>query len=703
MKKSSLLILSVCVLGFIPLNAQTKKTAKKPLVVAKTEVVAAPVVAEVKQEPTKAEEPKVVAEEPKAEEKKSGLGGFFKKMKDKVSSAVKSDEKTESKTDDSKKSEVATSSKKEEPIKKKGSSKKSGNFTTVWETQFENKAERIAMVSWDGTIVIGTDDNSASAIDGDGKPLWDGDYKKMTTNKTNKCEKQFAVFKDGGGYLFLFDSRTLGKDRVACLNMKTGKELWNSEEYQDLIPKGKNEDNSFADDGELETVKFIFELNAFLISQRNSVILVNADNGNKIWETTRFKGGIGKYIYSAEKNEIIMINFKPTALGALFSGFKNQLVRINAANGDIVWDVTFRGTIEKELVTRRAIVEMWLKKDKLFLNINGLMVFDYESGKELWQATFETDVEQSSGSSLFGGKKRTKIYRTIADPIYTDDAVYLVMLGNRDKTKYVQKHEINTGKLLWTSEKITGALAIPNVYKAGNKIMVQIGGKVQVQELRYEEATNATASAISGLGGFGGGGSAKQWVPYMFSDYRAQKNGVLALDDATGATSWRSERFDKRITDLIINEDKTVFVGDGDEFYGYDVATGNQLFDVKHNDAKVGKATDVIDFDDKVVVISEKGLAAYFKKDGKRVYATEKLRGIDGWYKIKDNFFLRDQRNSKNIIHGINMETGETKGSVQSKGKGGNPQFGDGIDITKDGEYIFAFKGKKVEKIKVNN
>ena len=605
------------------------------------------------------------------------------------------------KTDETTKTETTTST---EPAKKKGSAKKSGNFSTVWEAQFENKSDRIAMVSWDGTIVIGTDENSASALNGDGKPLWDGDYKKMTTNKTNKCEKQFAVFKDGGGYLFLFDSRTMGKDRVACLDMATGKELWNSEEYQDLVPKGKNEDNSFADDGELETVKFIFELNAFLISQRNSVILVNADSGAKIWETTRFKGGIGKYIYSAEKNEIVMINFKPTALGALFSGFKNQLVRINAANGDIVWETTFRGTIEKELVTRRSIVEMWLKKDKLFLNINGLMVFDYANGKEIWAATFETDVESTNGgNSLFGGKKRTKIYRTIADPIYTDNAVYLVMLGNRDKTKYIEKHDINSGKLLWTSEKITGALAIPNVYKAGNKIMVQIGGKVQVQELRYEEASNATASAISGLGGFGGGGAAKQWVPYIYSDYRAQKNGVLALDDATGTTSWRSERFDKRITDLIINEDKTVFVGDGDEFYGYDVATGNQLFDVKHNDAKVGKATDVIDFDDKVVVVSEKGLAAYFKKDGSRAYATEKLRGIDGWYKINGNFFLRDQRNSKNIIHGINMETGETKGSVQSKGKGGNPQFGDGIDITKDGEYIFAFKGKKVEKIKVNN
>ena len=49
------------------------------------------------------------------------------------------------------------------------------------------------------------------------------------------------------------------------------------------------------------------------------------------------------------------------------------------------------------------------------------------------------------------------------------------------------------------------------------------------------------------------------------------------------------------------------------------------------------------------------------------------------------------------------MTNGETKGSVQSKGKGGNPTYGDGIDITADGEFIIAFKGKKVEKIKVNN
>ena len=567
--------------------------------------------------------------------------------------------------------------------------KKTGSFSTVWESEFDNKATRLAVVNSNGELIVGTDDNSSSVLDKDGKPIWNGDYKKITTNSTNKSELQYTIFTENGGYLFLFDQRKLGTDRVACIDIKSGKELWNSEAYQDLIPKGTKAEEGL-DQGELETVKYIFELDAFLISQRASVILVKAKNGEKIWETNRFKGGVGKYIYDAKRNEIIMVNFKPTALGALFAGFKNQLVKINATNGDVVWDATFRGTVEKELVTRRAIIDLWIKGDKLFMYLDGIQAYNINNGQKLWEAIYENDMQGANGG-MFSGGKRSKIYRTLAQPLFTDDAVYIVILGTRDRTKYVEKHDLESGKLLWASEKITGALCMPNIYKTGDKIMVQVGGKVQVQEYRLETTS------------YGMGSTVKEWVPYIFWDYKAQKNSLLSLDDATGKTAWRSEKFDKRITDLIIDSDKTVFVGDGDEFYGYDIASGKQLFDVKHNDAKVGKATDVIDFGDKVVVLSEKGLASYHKKDGSRVYATEKIKGVDFFYHIGDNYFLRDQRDSKNIIYGIDMTNGETKGSVQSKGKGGSPQYGDGIDITKDGEYIFAFKGRKVEKIKVNN
>ncbi|RZK57578.1 MAG: hypothetical protein EOO91_09880, partial [Pedobacter sp.] len=512
----------------------------------------------------------------------------------------------------------------------------------------------------------------------EGKEIWSGDYKKITTNKTNSSEFQYYIHDKNGGYLFLFDRKTLGKDRIAVLDIANGKELWNSENYQNLLPKEANEDT------EIETVKYLSELDAFLITQKDALNMVDAKTGRKIWETKRFSGSVGKYRYDQATNAIIMFNYKPTLLAALFSGFKNQLIKINAATGEILWETDFRGTVEKELVTRKAVADLSIQGNRLYFWLDGLQVYDLSNGKKLWEVTYENDMRKSGGGLLGGGEKA--IYRTLADPIFTADAVYLVVFGNQDKTKYVEKHDITSGKLIWQSEKITGALSMPNIYKAKGKIIVQVGGKVQIQQIKRKRTANGVEIEYN-----------------VFYDYIAQKNGILALDDATGKTAWRSEKFDKRITDMIVDHDQTVFVGDGDEFYAYDIETGKQLFDVKHNDAKVGKANDVIDYGDNVVVISEKGLASYKKSDGKRTYSTEKLSGVDYFYKLADNYFLRDQKNSKNTIYGVDLETGIIKGSVTSKGKGGSPLYGAGIDITEDGEFIFAFKGKKIEKIKVNN
>lgn len=563
---------------------------------------------------------------------------------------------------------------KDAPKSKTG--KKAGSFKTVWESEFANKADRLAMVNQNGNYILGTDDNSATVLNEDGKQIWEGDYKKITTNKTNSSEFQYFIQSVDGGYLFLFDARKMGADRLAVINVKTGKEMWNSENYQNLLSK---------DGGPVETVTYINELDAFMIAQKDGINMVKAKTGEKIWETKLFKGSVGKYVYDQGKNQIIMLNFKPTALSALFSGFKNQLVRINATNGEIIWDATFRGTIEKKLITREPIVDLKIVGNKVFLWLDGIQCFNLDNGQKIWEVAYENDISKSGG--ILGNKTKKGIYRALADPIFTNDAVYLVVFGNGNRNKYVEKHDLESGKLIWTSEKIEGAFSMPNIYKAGNRVMVQVGGKVEVQEI----ATRRSAS----------GGMETEYK--LYTDYINQKNGILSLDDNTGKTVWRSEKFDKRITDMIINNEKTVFVGDGDQFYSYDIESGKQLFDVKHGDAKVGKATDVIDFGETVVVLSEKGLASYQKADGKRVYATDKLPDVDFFYEVGGNYFLRNQKNSKNVIYGVDMATGALKGKVESKGKGGSVKYGDGIDITDDGEFIFAFKGKKVEKIKVNN
>ena len=129
-----------------------------------------------------------------------------------------------------------------------GAGKKSGSFATVWESEFENKATRIAVVNGDGSYVVGSDDNSASVLDLDGKPLWNGDYKKLTTNKTNKSEYQYTVWKKGGGYLFFFFFLSLSTNLFSFFDFTTVK----------LFQKGTKAEEGL-DQGELETVKYIDE------------------------------------------------------------------------------------------------------------------------------------------------------------------------------------------------------------------------------------------------------------------------------------------------------------------------------------------------------------------------------------------------------------------------------------------------------------
>ena len=195
-------------------------------------------------------------------------------------------------------------------VKGGGGSKKSGSFNVAWESEFDNKASRLAVAINDGEYVLGTDDNSATVLDASGQKIWSGDYKDITTNKTNKCEYQYIIHKGkgNGGYLFLFDARKMGTDRVAVIDIVSGKEMWNSEKYQNLIPK--DGDNSGSDDGELETVKYIFELDAFLISQKESVILVKANTGEKIWETNRFKGSVSKKLTLLDALNMTMFDEK---------------------------------------------------------------------------------------------------------------------------------------------------------------------------------------------------------------------------------------------------------------------------------------------------------------------------------------------------------------------------------------------------------
>lgn len=544
----------------------------------------------------------------------------------------------------------------------------------VWESDFENKAKVLSICNGDGSIIIGSDDNEASGMDGSGKVIWSGKYKTINGDGgAGESEYQYMYW--GPDLLFLFDKK-MGKDRVSVVDVKTGKGLWNSNEYS-----GLGEDN----------IEYIAELDAFMFCMKSSNVLVEARTGRRIWETSVFKGSIGKYIYFKDSKELLMINYKPTWLASLFAGFKNQLVRIDATNGAVKWDVAYRGFVEKEVITRKPLVDIDVKGDKIFLQLDGLQVFDFATGKELWSAVYETDQGVRNNfwnRGPHGGKVlKGGVYGAIAKPIFANDAVYLVLGSDKLKTKFIQKHDLTTGKILWTSDKISSAMALPAIHLDGDRLVAQIGGIINKQTI--ERVVNRTQYGT-------------ETVTYFNNEWDFMGSyGILALDAANGKQVWRSEKFDKRISNLIFGEGM-VFAGSGDEFYGFDVQSGEMKINVDHSKGKVGKTMWAFDNGDNVALVCDNGMAAYSKKDGGKVYNTDKFRNVTNYHIVGNNFFLRREKENSNTIAAIDLKTGTIKGIVKSKGKGGGDVYGDGLDVTDDGEYIFAFKGKGVEKIKVN-
>ncbi len=370
-----------------------------------------------------------------------------------------------------------------------------------------------------------------------------------------------------------------------------------------------------------------------------------------------------------------MINFKPTLLGALFSGFKNQFVRINADNGNIVWDASYRGLVEKKVITREPLVSISRVDDKVFLYMNGLQVYDLATGKELWSAVYDVDPAARGGfvrGVVPGKPQAVGVYGMIADPLVTDDHVYLVLGDDKGKNKFIEKRVLESGELVWRSEKIDKANALPNIKKVGNTIIAQIGGLVEVQSYSRERNSDGSFTTYKIV--------QTAWMG---------KFGLAGIDDANGQYVWRSEKFKKRITN-IITEGDNIFAASGVAFYCLDAYSGEEKYSVEHARAGVGLPFTGIDKGDKIVMVCDKGVTAFAKADGNQLYKSDKFKGITDYYTLGENFFIQNSAN------------GNIKGELKAKGKGEGSIYGAGVDITNDGEYIYWFKGKKVEKYKVN-
>jgi len=424
----------------------------------------------------------------------------------------------------------------------------------------------------------------------DGSVYWRNEFKSIAPNL--KKIDELVPFWDSD-VIFLFD-RKAGKDQIACIDLKKGELLWTTDKYQKVTE---------------DMVVYIEEDHGFAISLKNELVYIKAHTGEEIWSTSKFQGVVGKYIYNSDDQTMTMVNFIPSGIVAFFTGFKNQIVRIDMRSGEVLWENAYIGRADRKVISRDFVYDLELDDDKVILRLAGIQVYDYNTGANIWSAAFDYTPEV-----LKAPKDAVKwgIYGAVADPVVVGDDIYVLDMASK-KSQYVKKYDYHTGKLLWTSKEIKGAKAIPGMTVVDDVVALQIGGLVEVQS-RHKIVTQYYTAYYS-----------------MIRYKNVKPNGIQAFNTSDGALRWDSEKFKKGITNGMAVGGNHI-VCSGKSLYSIDIKTGADNYEVPVSKGGVGLAQMIMPYeDDKILVIGEKGLSTFTAADGKfiknSIYKKSELSG----------------------------------------------------------------------------
>jgi outer membrane protein assembly factor BamB len=312
--------------------------------------------------------------------------------------------------------------------------------------------------------------------------------------------------------------------------------------------------------------------------------------------------------------------------------------------------------------------------ERIFLSLNGLQIYKYSNGEKLFTLAYDQTALEAIRSGIpsgYAGRKivRSTVYNAIADPIIDGNDLYIFDMQDK-RHQFVKKYDINSGKLIWSSPELKQLTIAPNMYKVGDKIILQVGGAAEVQAVCENKVQAGQMTII-------------YYTNHIFyQNYKPY--GVMAFNDADGTQAWRSERFSKGVTNLFPS-DNNVVVCSGKALYAMDIKTGEEKYEIPLGDDNINNALRIMDYGkDQVLIVGEKGISAHKKSDGTKIWAVRTKRGdFDGVFG-HTAFYSNDNGDQ----FAIDCESGKFTNYDGRKGAR--------TIQTLDGEYLYILEKKTI-------
>lgn len=256
----------------------------------------------------------------------------------------------------------------------------------------------------------------------------------------------------------------------------------------------------------------------------------------------------------------------------------------------------------------------------------------------------------------------------LPEPVIDGDELYVLDMTSK-KSQYVKKYDLHTGQLLWTSKEIKGARVIPKMEVFGGKVLLQIGGMVEVQYKRTYRSGDqiVTETAI------------------VFQNVKPF--GVQAFNTTDGGKAWESERFKKGITNMI-SFGENVIVSSGKALYSLELQTGKEKYTTPVSKGGVGKATLILPYkDNTIVVVGKKGISTFNATNGSLLHSGKyKTSSLED---VVDNILVMKTPKSDIGVFDINT----------CKYKKFNARKGAVTSLSTTGDYVYVYEKRTVTKL----
>lgn len=244
------------------------------------------------------------------------------------------------------------------------------------------------------------------------------------------------------------------------------------------------------------------------------------------------------------------------------------------ADNTQVWKIDFKGKVVRPLCYDFAnsgslfgnnFVNLYVVGNKALIMYEGLACIDLENAKLLWQIDLNT-------SDVSIGLKAKQTVGLAAPPLIIDNSIIIADLTNNRNIKRI---DINTGNILWESEKLDKNATVPQIHMSGENIICQIGGQLEKQEF------------IAGIG--------SNVSTCIAKSYFTEENDLICIDITSGKTIWKASNqfksYKDKFKNLVVSQiytDKIVTVTDKNLLI-LNKSNGNLLKTVKIENLNIDK------------------------------------------------------------------------------------------------------------------